>query len=491
MTEQQRRRSVWGVLVLLAALGVLLVPAAASAHESLPTGVQRIELSLGERSLALTITAPPEGGGRMPVVVLARGEAVPGGVTLAAVRPGADASTGGPVPVPAAPVGQPHEVALTTDGPGAWEVTVSDGAQTARVPVTVAATTPTPGWVWAVRVGAVLGAVTLIAALAPAVRARPRLALALGGVALVAVTVAVTAAVAAPASTTGAPATATGTAPVPSGHAGHAGHGGAAMPPTPAAPATAPMSTTSSGAVVLSARTTSDARAGVPTDLVLDLTDGSSGAVVDDLTIHDEALIHLAVIGPDGQLSHLHPVRTAPGRYEVRMTAATGGRYGVFAEMERSGEGGHQVARTAFDVAGPAPAAAPAPGPGVRDVAGMRADVAVPDPVAGRPTQVSLTLDEGGAPVTNLQGWLGMAGHLMVLGPGTGGGPDPTDPASAFGHVHDMAPAGPTGTYGPRIAFDYTFPRAGRYALWLQVQRDLRIVTVPVTVDVAPESPAP
>ena len=49
-----------------------------------------------------------------------------------------------------------------------------------------------------------------------------------------------------------------------------------------------------------------------------------------------------------------------------------------------------------------------------------------------------------------------------------------------------MSAAGPAGTYGPQVGFDYTFPRAGRYALWVQVQRDWQIVTVPVTVDVAP-----
>ncbi|WP_433786156.1 hypothetical protein ACQPX6_05945 [Actinomycetospora sp. CA-101289] len=478
-----RARGHLGLVVLLALLAAVLAPVA-SAHEALPTGVQRVELSLGERELALTITAPPEGGGRLPVVVLPRGEARPGEVTLAAVRPGGDPAAGGPVAVPVAPVGQPREVALTADAPGEWEVVVADGVTVARVPLTVAAPAPTPGWVWAVRIGAVLGVVALVAALAPAVRARPRLAVGLGAVALVAVTVAVTAAITAPGGTP-APAPAAAPAPIPTG--GHAGHGGmAAMPMAPV-----PMATMPSGAVVVTARTGPDARAGVPTDLVLDLTDGSTGAVVDDLTIHDEALIHLAVVGPAGDLAHVHPVRTAPGRYVVRVVPPTGGRFGVFAEMERAGEGGHQVARTAFAVTGPAPAAVPAPGPGVREVDGMRADVAVPDAVAGRPTRVSVTFTKAGAPVTDLQGWLGMGAHLVQLGPGVGGGPDPVDPASAFGHGHDTTPAGPAGTYGPQVAFDQTFTRAGRHALWIQVQRDWRIVTIPVTVDVAPESPAP
>ncbi|HSK59403.1 MAG TPA: hypothetical protein VK935_10155, partial [Actinomycetospora sp.] len=196
---EQRRGPVLRAFALLVLLAAVVLPGVASAHESLPTGVQRLELSLGERELALTVTAPPDGGGLVPVVVLPRGDAPPGEVTLAAVRPGGDPAAGAPVTVPAAPVGQPREVALRADAPGEWEVVVADGATVARIPLTVAAPAPTPGWVWAVRIGAVLGVVALIAALAPAVRARPRLAAPLGAVALVAVTVAVTAAITEPA----------------------------------------------------------------------------------------------------------------------------------------------------------------------------------------------------------------------------------------------------------------------------------------------------
>ncbi|MDD7932169.1 hypothetical protein [Actinomycetospora straminea] len=489
MLARQGHRLV-ALLVLLAGAVVLGVPAA-GAHESTPTGVTRLELDLGSRALALTIIAPPEGAGRLPVVVLPRADAPPGEVTLAAVRPGAAAVDA--VAVPAAPVGQPHEAALAVDGPGAWEVLVDDGSTLARVPITVAAPAGTPGWVWAVRVGALVGVAALIAAVSPGVRRRPRLAIGLGAVALVGVTVAVTAVATAPSTAITAAPTAAAVPPIggPSGHAGHAGAAPAAAPA--ATPAAVP---TTTGSVVLTATTASTPAAGTPVDLQLDLTDSAGGAVVDDLAVHDDALVHLAVIGPDRRLDHVHPVRVAPGRYVVRLTPGAAGRYGVFAEMERAGDGGHQVARTAIDVGGPAPAAAaPSPGPGARQVEGMQVDVTVSDAVAGRPTRVVARFAENGRQVTDLQGWLGMAAHLMLLGPGVAGAPDPGDPASAFGHVHDMGPAttaGPAGTYGPEVAFDHTFPRPGRHQLWVQVQRDWRIVTVPVTVDVAPgTTPSP
>jgi hypothetical protein len=215
-------------------------------------------------------------------------------------------------------------------------------------------------------------------------------------------------------------------------------------------------------------------------ELDLAVTDGSTGAPVDDLVPHDDALIHLAVIGPGQQLWHGHPARTAPGRYTVRLPLAAPGSYGLFAETVRA-DGGHQVARSAFTVPG-APAASPVSsgGPGRRQVAGMDVDVSVATPVAGRRTDVQLVFSRNGQPVRDLQAWLGMAGHLMVLGPGT----DPTDPAASFAHVHDMQPAVQYG-YGPRIGFGYTFPAAGRYQLWAQVLRGWELVTVPITVDVA------
>jgi hypothetical protein len=83
--------------------------------------------------------------------------------------------------------------------------------------------------------------------------------------------------------------------------------------------------------------------------------------------------------------------------------------------------------------------------------------------------------------VRDLQAWLGMGGHLLVLGPSAGPtDPDPTDPATSFAHLHSVD------GYGPNIGFTCAFPAGGRYQLWAQVQRDWQLVTIPITVDVAP-----
>ncbi|MGW2161894.1 hypothetical protein [Nonomuraea sp. NPDC001699] len=192
--------------------------------------------------------------------------------------------------------------------------------------------------------------------------------------------------------------------------------------------------------------------------LRLDLTDGSTGHPVDDLVLHHEALAHLVVTSEDGAyFRHLHPLRTAPGRLEVRLRADRPGRFLAYAELEREDSGG-QLLDGAFRVAGHAPAVLPTPpATGITPV--LRPSV----PVAGRPTAI-----EVGIGVTPRQ-WLGMSGHLIVR----------SQDGTFFGHVHEMSvPA-------PRLRFTFSFPAPGRYLAWAQYAAGDRIVTVPFTVEVA------
>jgi hypothetical protein len=451
-----RSRSAAAFLGVVAALGLLVLGAApASAHGGATPDVVSVAQTLGLHELTVTMYLPTEGAGPMPVRVVPQGRALDRPLLLRAVPVGAGAPTS-EVALPGVGPGAPSTGTLQIDRPGAWEVVLVASPDVARIPVTVPAPPPTPGWVWAVRVGAVVAAVGAVAASA-VWRRRPRTAVGLGAGALVGAAAAVTAAVLAPA--------AAAPDPTPPGHdmSVH-GQGG--------------------GAVVLTSNVQPSADGRV--ELALGLTDGATGARVDDLEIHDDALVHLAVIGSGGRLWHLHPVRTAPGRYAVRLPVADPGRYAVFAEMERNG-GGHQVARSAFTLAGVAQqATAPPSGPGAREVAGMRVDVAVATPVAGKLARVELVFSENGQPVRDLQSWLGMGGHLLVFGPSAGAAdPDPTDPASSFAHLHFTGPPVQYG-YGPNVVFTYAFPAGGRYQLWAQVQRGWQLVTIPITVDVTP-----
>ncbi|WP_049556221.1 hypothetical protein [Nonomuraea sp. SBT364] len=191
--------------------------------------------------------------------------------------------------------------------------------------------------------------------------------------------------------------------------------------------------------------------------LRVDLTDGSTGRPVDDLVSHHEALAHVVVTSEDGRyFRHVHPLRTAAGRLEVRLRADRPGRYLVYAELEREDSGG-QLLTGEFavdgDPAGAATADLPAAVPELRPAV----------PVAGRPATIELPADGAVRP------WLGMAGHLIVR----------SQDGSFLGHVHEM------GTNGTRLRFTFSFPRPGRYLAWAQHATDGRIVTMPFTVDVA------
>jgi hypothetical protein len=473
------------LLTALTAAGLFLLDApSALAHGGPTPGVVTVAQTLGGHELTVTMYPPADGAGPMPVRIVAQGGAPDGPMLLRAV-PGDGPGAGSPTSrtVIAQGTGSTASGTLQIDRPGAWEIVlIGRSDDIARIPLSVPAVPPTPLWAWLVRAGLVVAAVGAIATSALWVRRRWT-ALALGAVAAVGAAVAGTAALLSTSIAAPDPAT------VAASHS-HASAGMSAMGMSgmhmPAAGSTAAADT---GSVVVTptARRGSDGLV----EIGLRLTDGSTGAPVDDLVIHDDALVHLAVVGPGNRLWHVHPVRIAPGRFSVRLPLPDPGRYGLFAEMVRAGAG-HQMTRSAFAVdAAPGVVLPPmdvaaAGGSGPREVAGMRVDVTLPAAIAGRDSRLELAFSENGQPVRDLQAWLGMGGHLMVLGPSAiAVAPDPTDPAVSFAHIHDMDAPVQYG-YGPVIDFTYAFPTSGRYQLWAQVQRDWRLITIPITVDVAP-----
>ncbi|MEV5890645.1 hypothetical protein [Nonomuraea fuscirosea] len=214
--------------------------------------------------------------------------------------------------------------------------------------------------------------------------------------------------------------------------------------------------------------------AGEEFTLRIDLVDGSTGRPVDDLTVHHEALAHVVVTSEDGRyFRHLHPLRTAPGRLEVRMRADRPGRYLTHTELERENSGG-QLAAATVTVGGEAPAPEVATDSAAKDPAeagaggvGAGGMGAVPRlrpeiPVAGRPATIELDTPAGVRP------WLGMAGHLLIR----------SQDGAFFGHVHEM------GAPGSRLRFTFSFPQAGRYLAWAQYATGEGVVTMPFAVDV-------
>jgi hypothetical protein len=222
--------------------------------------------------------------------------------------------------------------------------------------------------------------------------------------------------------------------------------------------------------------------AGKAATLTLDLADGGTGLPVDDLEPHHEALMHFVVIDEAGvSFAHLHPARLAPGRFQITFTPERPGRHTAYIEVERR-DSGTQIVEREFQVGGEASPAPEVPGLGSRSISGLEIDVSTSPLAAGRQATLTFRLHERGAPVEDVQPWLGMAGHLVAR----------SADSTIYSHVHalgPMIPPGPQGAamrFGPELQFVYTFPSAGRYHVWAQFQRAGQIVTVPLVLEVAP-----
>ncbi|MFZ9858073.1 MAG: hypothetical protein ACO3F2_07050 [Roseiflexaceae bacterium] len=217
--------------------------------------------------------------------------------------------------------------------------------------------------------------------------------------------------------------------------------------------------------------------------LTIQLFDGSTGLPVDDLVPHHQALIHLVMIEQTTHyFVHAHPVRTDPGVYKLDITNVPSGVYDVAIELERLGSGS-QVLRSEVEWSGGRSASQPSHDfiaiPFETVIDGYAVAVAVLGDInAGVPTSIQVAVSKDGTPVRALDYWLGMRGHMILR-----------DPAgSMFGHVHAAGAMNedfqPVAIPGHTVDFIYAFPQAQTYQLWLQVQVDGRILTVPARITV-------
>ena len=107
-----------------------------------------------------------------------------------------------------------------------------------------------------------------------------------------------------------------------------------------------------------------------------------------------------------------------------------------------------------------------------KTVAGLRVRLEATGLTAGKEAVLRFTLADAstGAPVSDLEPFLGAAGHMLVVNA------DLTEANHA--HPEEQAARGPSVSFHPRM------PAAGFYKLWVQFQRKGRVITVPFVVSV-------
>jgi P-type Cu+ transporter len=235
---------------------------------------------------------------------------------------------------------------------------------------------------------------------------------------------------------------------------------------------------------------------GQPAQLTVEVRDTETGDLVGDLVRTHQVWMHMIITRADlGTFTHIHPEPTGtPGVYTVQATFPTPGKYLVHSEFRRNGQMGDVLDTHVVTVAGRGPAAARVPTRDVRSWTGNGVRISLEgDATVGATSDLALTFTHVNAagqntgPVTDLQPYLGAAGHVVVM----------RADGSTFAHRHaetfdssDRPILALPGTrFGPDLDLHVRFDRPGAYRLWAQFElADGTVVTVPFVLH--PELPA-
>jgi hypothetical protein len=208
---------------------------------------------------------------------------------------------------------------------------------------------------------------------------------------------------------------------------------------------------------------------------------GPDGAPVTRYTTSHDKDLHLIVVRRDlSGFRHVHPTLEADGTWSVPLAVAAPGQYRVFADFRPAGR--VEGLTLGVDV--------PAPGdyrPRALPAAGRTATVdgytvtLTGDLIPGSSSELTLSVSKDGAPVTDLQPYLGAYGHLVAL----------RDGDLAYLHVHpDGAPGDGRTPAGPDVTFHAEVPSAGSYRLYLDFQHAGTVRTAAFTAVAGQPVPA-
>jgi hypothetical protein len=207
---------------------------------------------------------------------------------------------------------------------------------------------------------------------------------------------------------------------------------------------------------------------------------GPDGRAVTAFDEEHTKQLHLIVVRRDTTaFQHVHPTMDPDGTWRTRLAVPAGGAYRAFADFTPTG-GPPTTLGVDLSAAGdytpvehPTSRTAQVDGYAVR----LGGDL-----TAGAASPLTLTVARDGAPVTDLQPYLGAYGHLVALRGGD----------LAYLHVHpDGEPGDGRTAPGPQIRFVAEVPSAGVYRLFLDFQHDGVVRTAEFTLPTGPDVAAP
>jgi len=237
-----------------------------------------------------------------------------------------------------------------------------------------------------------------------------------------------------------------------------------------------------------------------PTTFSYHVIDAESGQTITDLPLDHERPMHLILISGDlVQFQHIHPEQAADGSYIVETKLPTAGTYLLYNEFVHDGQ--TVLDQRELVVGEPSSAdAALTPEKAPKTVNGMTVSLSAPETIqAGETAHFTFEVTRDGAPVTDLEPYLGAAAHVAVVtGDGSGfahthgeAAPSSTSTTEDDGHADDGAEGEAHGAghavptaFGPQVAVEHTFAEPGLYKLWAQFSHDGQVITVPFVVEV-------
>jgi hypothetical protein len=197
--------------------------------------------------------------------------------------------------------------------------------------------------------------------------------------------------------------------------------------------------------------------AGRRTDFAFRIVDEDGHAVTAFTSTHDK-LMHLIVARRDlSGFRHVHPTMDADGTWRLPLTVAAAGDHRFFADFQPAGREEGLTLGIDVPVAG-AYAPTPLPPAALTSTIGDYRVTLHGELTPGTSSRLTLSVDKGGVPVTDLQPYLAAYGHLVALRQGD----------LAYLHVHpDGEPGDGRTKAGPDIVFYAEVPSAGTYRLYL------------------------
>jgi len=248
----------------------------------------------------------------------------------------------------------------------------------------------------------------------------------------------------------------------------------------------------------------SEVEAGKPTKLIISIKD-ANGAAVRNLDLSHEKPLHLIVVSSDlSEFYHVHPESQSDGTYRGVQTFPNSGDYRLYADFTQP-NGSQVIEKFDLKVMGLAHlSVALAPdSTATKTEGGMRVTLRPDKPLRSR-EEVMLNFalfdEKTGAPVTDLERYLGAPAHVVIISGDTNDylhvhptekgmvNHDPMPEMKGMeGMDHSKAAQanGAKGHISSEISAHTKFPRRGLYKVWAQFQRSGRVITVPFVLSVS------